>query len=152
MVRRIIKMDPDSLDLYKETVDHFKDWSNFLLVTTVAMLAWIAEGKTNLAEPARKFCLIAFALSICFAIFTLAMIPLVTEKLAKDVSIYEVKVSFRWVYVFDWSKSEGWTLKYACWLQHVFFLLGIIVFTGGSLRVTKDDGRVAVRKKIKPSE
>ena len=125
-------METDPLALPKAAIDHFKDWSNFLLVTTVAILGWVAEKKTRMNETARKFCLAFFSLSVIFAILTLALIPLVTENLKAGVSIFEVPVSFRWLWIVDRPLGEGYTLKWACWPQHVFFLLGILAFTVGS--------------------
>jgi len=56
----------------------FKDWSNYLLVTTVAALGWVATSH----EPGgilRALIIGFLGSSIVFGIFTLALIPLVTE-------------------------------------------------------------------------
>jgi hypothetical protein len=68
-----------------------------------------------------------FALSIVFAIFTLAIIPLVAEQLKDDPSsIYDIEATYT---LFP---GGGPTLtsrlKSFCWLQHVCFLLGIVLF------------------------
>jgi len=57
-----------------KSLDSFKDFSNYLLVTTVAALGWVASDSRVVESPTIEvWC---FALSIVFGIFTLALIPL----------------------------------------------------------------------------
>src|SRR5215211_9013485 len=93
-----------------KALEFFKDWTNYLLVTTVASLGWIATTeKIAFSTPyVRGFCIIAFAFSIVFGIFTLALIPIVQEawqsrgeKGQANRSIYDMDAEF-WL-VSNWS-------------------------------------------------
>lgn len=77
-----------------ESLKSFKDWSNYLLVTTVASLGWVASEKGPKLPNDLLFWIVwSLALSIVFAILTLA--PLVAEKITDDTSsIYDVRASF----------------------------------------------------------
>ena len=69
--------------------------------------------------------------SIIFAIFTLALIPIVAENCQKETtSIYDVAAPFKPIWL--WGETVEAKLKWACWPQHVFFLAGIILFSVGS--------------------
>jgi hypothetical protein len=72
-------MDPNVTQLL-QGLGFFKDWTNYLLVTTVAALGWIAS-KPVLVVPPRllAWTIACFCFSIIFAIFTLALIPIVAE-------------------------------------------------------------------------
>jgi hypothetical protein len=116
----------------------FKDWSNYLLVTTTAALGWVASDKgNNEGAPTKKpKALLASAwflcLSIIFGIFTLALIPLVLEKIPKITgtitSIYRIEAEFRLLWISE-KRIYSATLKDFCWFQHLFFILGIVCYT-----------------------
>jgi hypothetical protein len=109
----------------------FKDWSNYLLVTTVAALGWVASADIAFSSAwVRAVCIFSFALSIAFGILTLAIIPLVEEqrKLGHQ-SIYDVVVEYQ--------LTRGWhgfcRLKSLCFPQHILFLLGVAAFALGTM-------------------
>jgi hypothetical protein len=62
------------IDQKLKALDAFKDWSNYLLVTTVASLGWTAKENANgFCTPWMKSgAIVLFALSVVFAILTLA--------------------------------------------------------------------------------
>jgi hypothetical protein len=129
---------PPGIDQKQKALDAFKDWSNYLLVTTVAALGWTTakDGACFSSVGIRDVCILLFALSIVFAILTLALTPLTGENLKEDKSIYEV----------CW---EGWfkgryRLMDLCLPQHVLFLLGIIVYSGGTAFRTLSHSLVAI--------
>ena len=109
----------------------FKDWTNYLLVTTVAALGWIATKPLILDGRALRWTIAFFGLSIVFAILTLALIPLVGERLVAGSSIYDIKARFTVFWL--WGPEAEAKIKWVCWPQHVFFLAGIIVFSVGSM-------------------
>ena len=80
-------MTPDMTQLIA-SLGFFKDWTNYLLVTTVAALGWIATKPLILDGGALKWTIGFLCLSIVFAILTLALIPLVGEKLTAGTSMY----------------------------------------------------------------
>src|SRR6478735_2735214 len=116
-----------------QALGFFKDWTNYLLVTTVAALGWIATKPVVGFPPWLLALTIAcFGLSIVFAILTLALIPIVGEKYeSKTTSIYDVDAPFKTFWL--WGKTRHSRLKVPCWPQHVFFLAGIILFCVGSI-------------------
>ena len=98
-----------------------------MLVTTVAALGWVA--KTSVDLPWNEFTLVCLGLSVIFAIFTLALIPLVAEKISLETkSIYTVKPNFTLIWSMKRSRCKL-CLKDVCWPQHVLFILGILSYT-----------------------
>ena len=64
-------------DAKTKALEFFKDWSNYLVVATVAAAGWVATGNIDLSSAwVRAVCILAFSLSIAFGILTLALIPL----------------------------------------------------------------------------
>jgi hypothetical protein len=143
-------LEPATVDPGKseKALEHFKDWSNYLLVTTVAALGWVASGKAGISDPClRSLCLVSFGGSAVFGMLTLALIPLIAEqyhpgKQATDRkgvlrfenkqpvlmnSFYDVFAKFN---VFNW--KWACKVKYVCFFQHTLFILGIVYFVIGT--------------------
>lgn len=125
-------MDPHIEQLLKG-LEFFKDWSNFLLVTTVAALGWVAtKDRPHISVRALRWTIGLWAISVVFAIFTLALIPIIVERIEETtVSFYDVQAPFNLLWL--WGPQLEFKLKYVCWLQHVLFLGGIIVFSIASI-------------------
>jgi hypothetical protein len=123
-------MTPDIPQLIA-SLGFFKDWTNYLLVTTVAALGWISTKPTILDGFALKVTIGLLCLSIVFAILTLALVPLVGEKLIAGTSLYDVRVKFTVFWL--WGPECEAKLKWVCWPQHISFLAGIITFSVGSI-------------------
>jgi len=119
------------MDRKVKALDYFKDWSNYLLVTTVAALGWVSKEVGIFHMPwLRYICIASFALSIIFAILTLALIPHVSEQITDNVtSIYDVEVEH---YFIRKKKKYHHHLRDACFPQHVLFLIGILAFAIGT--------------------
>jgi hypothetical protein len=67
----------------------FKDWSNYLLVTTVVALGWVAGADTD--KPltlATKFEVFFLAASVIFGTFTLAVIPIIAEQITDGINLW----------------------------------------------------------------
>ena len=122
-------------------LEFFKDWSNFLLVTTVAALGWVAtKDRPHISVPALRWTIGLLATSVIFAIFTLALIPIVAQGISKTtVSFYDVSARFTLLWL--WGPELEFKLKYVCWLQHVLFLAGIVVFSIATIRSAHDRAR-----------
>lgn len=110
-----------------EALAHFKDWSNYLLVTTVAALGWVATKDAPLFwQPWMKIaCIWSFALSAVCGIFTLALIPLVAEQQGETESFYKVKAKFK---LFG---ARSLYMKQVCFPQHFLFIVGVVIFAVG---------------------
>jgi hypothetical protein len=107
-----------------KALDCFKDWSNYLLVTTVAALGWVAAKESGVHSIWVVWCL---AISAILGIFTLALIPIVAEGIREDTkSIYDVRARFRPLWM--WGPELPARLKWACWPQHISFIVGILVY------------------------
>jgi hypothetical protein len=109
-------------------LEAFSAWSNYLLVTTVAAVGWISSGhvkfRSDFFQSLSLWCL---GVSVIFGIFTLALVPLISEQARKnDASIYSVKARFS---IFGFQR--GAYLTQACRPQHVLFIAGIIVYCWG---------------------
>ena len=115
-----------------QALGYFKDWSNYLLVTTVAALGWVAAYPNSFVRPRmRTWCLWALGISTVLAMMTLALIPQVAETLTNEESIYEVKPTFNLIAGLFWEVS--WVrLSFVCWPQHVSFMLGILLYIVGT--------------------
>ncbi|HEV7607092.1 MAG TPA: hypothetical protein VGO61_07135 [Steroidobacteraceae bacterium] len=109
----------------QKALEHFKDWSNYLLVTTVAAMGWVAESKTDHANLLLKELAVwSFGLAIIYGILTLALVPLVAEELtARTKSIYDVKASCTLFGV-----THGYYLTQACRPQHILFVAGVVFY------------------------
>ena len=132
---------PSEITQLTAALGFFKDWTNYLLVTTVAALGWVSSQKHDvLGLWAKRVCVFAFAGSIAFAIFTLALIPLIAELVhtAKQPSIYSIDARF---YLWPWEgRLMSLRLKHVCWLQHLLFLVGIGAYAVGALRAPEKRG------------
>ena len=114
-----------------KALEFFKDWSNYLLVTTAVAVGWV--GGTGFAFSSawvRAVCILSFSISIVFGILTLALIPLVQEqRRAEHDSNYDVPARYR-----DWSGGERvCRLKSLCFPQHLLFMLGVLSFALGTM-------------------
>lgn len=130
-------MDPH-IEQLLQALDFFKDWSNFLLVTTVAALGWVAtKDRPHISTLAVRWTVFCFGSSVVCAILTLALIPIVAEGITKvTTSFYDVPARFTLLWL--WGPEWEFKLKYVCWPQHVLFLAGIIIVTASSIRSADD--------------
>ena len=114
--------DP-SIDDRQTALGHFKDWSNYLLVSTVAAIGWIAQSKIG-HRDVLELSVWCFGLSLIFGILTLALIPLIAEQLRdQDKSIYQVQARFSFL-----RRPREAYLTQACRPQHLLFMIGVIVY------------------------
>jgi hypothetical protein len=121
-----------------EALTAFKDWSNYLLVTTVVALGWIASD-TAQPDVWRWASAWALCLSIIFGIFTLALVPLVREEIPRNLrrktsddlanmSIFRLAPKFRLFWIIDKPQCCA-SIKFFCWPQHLSFILGVVLYT-----------------------
>jgi len=121
------------VDKLTKALEFFKDWTNYLLVTTVAAVGWVAEKGVITNHPKLKFwCLLALGLSAVFGILTQALVPLVQEQRRDEVSNYQVPATFWfWPKLRDWFPmlpAEGMRLTWLCFPQHVLLIIGILLY------------------------
>jgi len=123
---------PPPPDKLTKALEFFKDWTNYLLVTTVAAIGWVAAEKGTIANhPNLKFwCLLALGLSAVFGILTQALVPLVQEQRTDEASNYRVPVTFwLWPRLRQWIPApwdNGMRLTWMCF--HVVLIIGILLY------------------------
>jgi hypothetical protein len=65
-------------------LEAFSKWSNYLLVTTVAAVGWISSGHIKFRNAfLQSLILWCLGVSVIFGIFTLALVPLISEQAQK---------------------------------------------------------------------
>jgi hypothetical protein len=109
-----------------EALKSFKDWSNYLLVTTVAAIGWIARTETA-PSLIPALAIWSLGISAVFGIFSLALVPLISEQMEQAVdrtSIFAVPVRF----YAGGSTLRTMYLTQACRPQHLSFILGILLY------------------------
>ena len=128
-----MSLDPN-VEQHLKALEFFKDWSNYLLVTTVAALGWVASANHPAISPhALRWVIGCLGFSVVFAVFTLALVPLVGEGITKETqSFYDVVARFDLIWFLG--PEIPFKLKWVCWLQHILFLAGIITYTIAYIR------------------
>ena len=119
-------MEP--LDRSIEALKLFKDWSNYLLVTTVAAIGWVSTRLDKGQLGLLQLSLWLLAASAILGVLTLAVIPLIAESLNLDeqkvpTSIHETEVTS---YVLN--RKLRIYLPQFCRPQHVTFILGVAFY------------------------
>ena len=119
------------VDSRSRALESFADWSNYLLVTTVAALGWVAEFPIASAPipvvgiPLRPIYVWCFGISIIFGIFTLALIPLVRQQMThRHESIYRVPATFSL-----FGRHPAMYLTQCCRPQHISFIAGVVLYS-----------------------
>src|SRR5262249_36117880 len=112
----------------QSALEAFSRWSNYLLVTTVAAVGWISSGVIKFhTDFSRSLSLWCLGASVVFGIFTLALVPLVSEQAQQtDTSIYSTEARFSIFGV----RCRAY-LTQACRPQHVLFIAGIVSYCWG---------------------
>jgi hypothetical protein len=128
------EFDLEKVKSVAEALTTFKDWSNYLLITTVAAVGWVG-GKDSPKGWLSVISIWLLCFSVISGIFTLALIPIIREQIPNHVkkrgacaSFYDIKPPFRFL---PFSRGEPHSpiyIKYVCWFQHVFFILGVISY------------------------
>jgi hypothetical protein len=124
----------DRIEQSLKALEAFKDWTNYLLLTTVAAVGWTAgKDAACFSSPRIKTAtVLCFAVSVVYAILTLALIPHVAEDIQqrsdKTVpSIYRVYWKGWWV---------DMRLTRLCFPQHILFLIGVLLYATGTTFAT----------------
>ncbi len=116
------------LDRKFAALEHFREWSNYLLIATVASIGWIGSGSRPLATL-HAVSLACLTCSLVMGILAISTLPHLTRDVRDDdESIYQTKTI---VWIFPWQTGERRfvRLKWLCWPQHALFLAGVLLYS-----------------------
>ena len=99
--------------------------SSYVLLATIALLAWVASGVEFSNDGLRVASMACLTLSVIFGIATLALVPLVQEARRPGQSNFEVEARFM---MFG---RRGTRLKSALLPQYLFLLAGLVLYVVG---------------------
>jgi hypothetical protein len=99
----------------------------FLLVATIALLAWVASGVDFSNEIPRTGAMLCLTLSVVYGVATLALIPLVQEARRPGQSNFEAEARYALI------GRRTLRLKSVLLPQYVLLLLGIGFFIAGMI-------------------
>ncbi len=114
-------------DVETKALEFVSRANNFVLLATIALLAWVASGVEFSYEGLRLAAMACLTLSVVFGVAALALIPLVQEARRPGQSNFDVEVRFT---LFGRRRSR---LKAVLLPQHLSLIAGIILFVLGML-------------------
>jgi hypothetical protein len=118
-------MNGPPTDAQTKALEFVSGANNYVLLATVALLAWVASGVEFSTEALRLAAIARLTISVVFGVATLALIPLVQEARRPGQSNFDVRVSFS---LFGRRSSRP---KAALLPQHLLFLAGVILYVLG---------------------
>ena len=101
--------------------------STFVLIATIALLAWVASGVEFSNEALRDAAIGCLTLSVICGVGTLTLIPLVQEARRPGQSNFDVEARFA---LFGRRSAR---LKAALLPQYLFLIAGVIFYVIGML-------------------
>jgi hypothetical protein len=112
-------------DAQAKALEFVNGASIYVLLATIALLAWVASGVEFSNDGLRLGSMACLTLSVIFGVATLALIPLVQEARRPGQSIFEVEAHFM---LFG---RRGARLKSALLPQYLLLLAGLILYVFG---------------------
>jgi hypothetical protein len=112
-------------DPHTKALEFVNQASSFVLVATIALLAWVASGVEFSSDGLRFGAMACLTLSVVFGVGTLTLIPLVQEARRPGQSNFEVTPAFA---LFGQRSAR---LRSAMLPQYVLLLAGIILYVVG---------------------
>jgi hypothetical protein len=112
-------------DVQAKALEFINSASSYVLLATIALLAWVASGVEFSNEGLRLTSMACLTLSVVFGVGTLALIPLVQEARRPGQSNFDVEARFR---LFGQRSSR---LKAMLLPQYVLLLAGVILYVAG---------------------
>jgi hypothetical protein len=114
-------------DTQAKALEFVNGASTYVLLATIALLAWVASGVDFSNDGLRIASMACLTLSVMFGVATLALIPLVQEARRPGQSNFEVEARFM---LFG---SRGARLKSALLPQYLLLLAGLIFYVIGMM-------------------
>ena len=101
--------------------------STYVLIATVALLAWVASGVEFTSEGLRVSSMACLTLSVIFGVATLSLVPLIQEARRPGQSNFDTEARFL---MFG---RRGTRLKSVLLPQYVLLLLGVVLYVVGMI-------------------
>jgi hypothetical protein len=120
-------MNGQAADAQTKALEFVNGASSYVLLATIALLAWVASGVEFSAEALRLSAMACLTLSVVFGVATLAIIPLVQEARRPGQSNFDVEVHFSLL------GRRSSRLKAVLLPQHVLLLAGVILYVLGMI-------------------
>lgn len=120
-------MNGQTTDAQTKALEFVSSANSYVLLATIALLAWVASGVEFSAEALRLAAMACLTISIIFGVAALALIPLVQEARRPGQSNFDVAVQFS---LFGRRRSG---LKAVLLPQHLLLLAGIILYVAGMI-------------------
>jgi hypothetical protein len=114
-------------DAQAKALEFINSASSYVLLATIALLAWVASGVEFSNDGLRVASMACLTLSVVFGVATLALIPLVQEARRPGQSNFEVEARFM---LFG---RRGARLKSALAPQYLSLLAGLIFYVIGMI-------------------
>jgi hypothetical protein len=114
-------------DPHTKALEFVNQASSFVLIATIALLAWVASGVEFSSDGLRFGAMGCLTLSIVFGVGTLTLIPLIQESRRPGQSNFDVAPSF----VLIGRRSAR--LRTVLLPQYALLLAGIILYVVGML-------------------
>jgi hypothetical protein len=112
-------------DAQAKALEFVNGASSYVLLATIALLAWVASGVDFPNDGLRIASMACLTLAVMFGVATLALIPLVQEARRPGQSNFEVEARFM---MFG---RRGARLKSALLPQYLFLLAGLVLYVVG---------------------
>ena len=114
-------------DAQAKALEFVNGASSYVLLATIALLAWVASGVEFSNDSLRIASMACLTLSVVFGVATLALIPLVQEARRPGQSNFEVEARFMLL------GQRGARLKSALLPQYLLLLAGLIFYVIGMI-------------------
>ena len=120
-------MNGSGTDAQTKALEFVSGANNYVLLATLALLAWVASGVEFSTEALRLAAMACLSVSAAFGVATLALIPLVQEARRPGQSNFDVEVQFS---LFGRRRSR---LKAVLLPQHLLLIAGVILYAVGMI-------------------
>jgi hypothetical protein len=118
-------MNGSPSDAQAKALEFVNSASSYVLLATIALLAWVASGVEFSNDALRVASMACLTVSAMFGVATLALIPLVQEARRPGQSNFEVEARFMLL------GQRGARLKTALLPQYLFLLAGLVLYVAG---------------------
>ena len=115
-------------DPQSKALEFVNQTSTFVLIATIALLAWVASGVEFSSDGLRFGAMACLTLSIVFGVGTLTLIPLVHEARRPGQSNFDVTPAFALL------GKRSARLRTVMLPQYALLLAGIILYVIGMLQ------------------